>query len=139
MSFIYDGPEPEYDAEHLKQLSTTALLDLRDLCLLMIKNRHNGQQYESSGYEYNSLTLEIWYLKKILSLLDKELIAKFSIDNIPGQFNGLTLIKELGLNDLVSSYFDMGGISNKCFEIVPAAKVVFKNFSRCIADDWKFL
>jgi hypothetical protein len=100
VSFFFDGTDPEYDEELVLNQNITELLNFRDVCLLMRHSRLNAQSAIGGGYEYNQLQLEIWFIEKIIRVLDKALIHKFNIKNDNQQFFSLTLSNDLGLTRL---------------------------------------
>ncbi|MDB5090399.1 MAG: hypothetical protein JWR09_4393 [Mucilaginibacter sp.] len=139
MSFFYDGQDPEYDEELISRQNTTAILNVRDLCILMRHSRLSAQSAIGGGYEYNQLQLEIWFLEKIIRLLDKVLIDKFNTKDIQ-QFYNDAMSVDLGLDEIVpGKYFDKVGIFYIRYEILILAKKLFTNFGLAIEDDWKFL
>jgi len=140
MSFFFDGRDPVYDEELILSQNITAILTIRDLCLLMRHARLNAQSITGGGYEYNQLQLEIFYLEKIIRLLDKILVRKLDENKDTQQFYSKTLSSDLGLDEIVpGKYFDKEGAFNNRYETVKLVRVLFKNFSHAIDSDWKFL
>jgi len=137
---LFDGQDPEYAEELILNQGITKLLSIRDLCLLMRHSRLGAQSIVGGGYEYNELQLEIWFLEKIIRILDKVLILKFSkIDDIQ-QFYSETLSSDLKLDEIVpGKYFDKLDVLNNGYKFLESTKILFTNFSRVVKEDWKFL
>ena len=140
MSFFYDGQDPEYNKELILKESTTQLLNIRDLCLLMRHTRFSAKSLVEGSSEFNQLQLEIWFLEKIIRIIDLILIDRFTTEKDSKQFYSETLESDLKLNNIVpGNYFDKKNIIDNCYEVVKKAKKMFANFNRVVAEDWKFL
>src|SRR2546430_290361 len=117
MAFFYDGIDPEYDQQLVLQQGLTAILNVRDLCLLMRHTRTSAQSVIGGGYEYNQLQLEIWFLEKIIKYLGKVLLEKF--DQKDKEFYSVAMTAELGLKDFgLGNYFDQAGIFHIRYEVI---------------------
>lgn len=138
MSFFYDGQDPECDDEIIANQSITSLLKSRDLALRM---RHSRLHAKTLQDEYfNKLQLEIWFLEKVISRLDNELIRKLNYKDDQQQFHSQTPPINLGLNSLApGKYFDKQSVWDNEYETLKSIKILFKNFDRVIDEDWKFI
>jgi hypothetical protein len=140
MSIFYDGQEPEYEEATILNQSNLTLLSIRDLCLFMRHTRLGVQAIVGDRQEYNELQLEICFLEKLIRILDKILIERFTTKADNQQFYSETLSDDLGLDGLVpGKYFDKKTVSDNGYIRIVQAANLFTNFNRCVSQDWKFL
>ena len=137
----------EFDDKILSSQNLTDLLSIRDLCILMTQSRgifrERMEDNLYSGYDYNSLTLEIGFLQDVKVAISKNILFRLKTNTNLTPFediNSRNRIIELDLESYFSpNFFNKDEIRINQFEVIKIAKVLFPNFHKSISEDWKFL